>query len=131
MGPNRRGEDGGHGGVYVWESVCAQQGKGATAEGRGLNAERKALDRLRKPHIENACTENTPTHTLRFAVTIRAPPPVTPASAAARKAVRNPLSPRPSQVALGSEWTGTDCVPGRKHDRRRRTRDSPDRGSPG
>lgn len=35
MGPNRRGEDGGHGGVYVWESVCAQQGKGATAEGRG------------------------------------------------------------------------------------------------
>lgn len=32
VGPNTRGEDGGHGGVYVWESVCAQQAKGATAE---------------------------------------------------------------------------------------------------
>lgn len=89
MGPNMRGEDEGHGGVYVWESVCAQQGKGAMVEEEEkeeggccgiihtacLSAERKALDRLRQPHRENVCTENTPTHTLRSAATIRAPPP--------------------------------------------------------
>lgn len=83
MGPNIRGEDGGHRVCMYGESVCAQQGRGATAEEGGmlwnysysLNAERKALDRLRQPHIERACTENTPTHTLRFAVTNRAPPP--------------------------------------------------------
>lgn len=35
MGTNIKGKDGGHGGVYVWESVCAQQGKGATVEEEG------------------------------------------------------------------------------------------------
>ena len=110
--------------------VCAQQGKGATAEegvvlwnySYSLSAERESFGQaLRQPRVENACTENTPTHTLRSAVTIPGPSAVTPASAPARTAVRNPPRQKPSQVARRCERTVPDAAAGRKHGRRRGT----------
>lgn len=83
-----------------------------------LNAERKALDRLRQPHIENACTENTHAYT-QICSDNPGPSAVTPASAAARTAVRNSPQQKPSQVALRSERTVVNTVAGRKHNRRR------------
>lgn len=72
------------GGVCMYGSLCVLSRAKGPRRRRGwccgiihtasmLNG--KALDRLRQPRIENACTENTPTHTLRSAVTIRAPMP--------------------------------------------------------
>lgn len=86
------------GGVYVWESVCAQQGKGATAEegvvlwnySYSLNAEwesfgqaetashRKRMHRKHTHAYTQICSDNP------------GPYAVTPASAPARTAVRNP-----------------------------------------
>lgn len=61
-------------GACMYGSLCVlSRAKGPQLRGGGvvvlwnysysLNAERKALDRLRKPHIENACTENTHAYT--------------------------------------------------------------------
>lgn len=111
-------------GVCMYGSLCVlSRGKGGGVlwnYSYSLNAERKALDRLRQPRIENVCTENTHAYT-QICSDNSGPSAVTPASAAARTAVRNSPQQKPSQVALRCERTVADAVAGHKHNRRRRT----------